>query len=50
MAWIGRIVILLLLILPIVLTLGLILIFIPVGLWLSAIFAGVPVSLLSLIG
>jgi uncharacterized protein YqfA (UPF0365 family) len=50
MAWIGRILVILMVLLLAIPTLGMILIFVPVGLWISAIFAGVPVSLQSLVG
>ena len=50
MAWIGRIFVILLVVLFAIPTLGIILIFVPVGLWISAIFAGVPVSLQTLVG
>ena len=50
MAWIGRILVILLVFLFAIPTLGIILIFVPVGLWISAIFAEVPVSLQSLVG
>ena len=50
MAWIGRILVILLVVLFAIPTLGIILFFVPVGLWISAIFAGVPVSLQSLVG
>ena len=50
MAWIGRILVILLVFLFAIPTLGIILVFVPVGLWISAIFAGVPVSLQILIG
>ncbi len=50
MSWIGRILVLLTVLLLAIPTLGMILIFVPVGLWISAIFAGVPVTLQSLVG
>ena len=50
MQWIGRILVILMVLLLAIPTLGMILIFVPVGLWISAIFAGVPVSLQSLVG
>ncbi|MQG76283.1 MAG: UPF0365 family protein [SAR202 cluster bacterium] len=50
MQWVGRILVILMVLLLAIPTLGIILIFVPVGLWISAIFAGVPVSLQSLVG
>ena len=50
MAWIGRFFVIFSVILFAIPTLGIILIFVPVGLWLSAIFAGVPVGITTLIG
>jgi len=50
MAWIGRFFVIFSVILLAIPTLGVILIFVPVGLWLSAIFAGVPVGITTLVG
>lgn len=50
MAWIGRFFVIFFVILFAIPTLGIILIFVPVGLWLSAIFAGVPVGITTLVG
>ena len=50
MRWIGTIATSLIVIIMAVPTLGIVLFFVPVGLWLSALFAGVPVSLSTLMG
>ena len=50
MQWIGRFMVVLVVLLLAVPTLGIVLIFVPIGLWLSALFAGVPVGLGSLVG
>ena len=50
MRWIGTILVSAIVIILAIPTLGIILFFVPVGLWLSALFAGVPVSLGTLIG
>ncbi len=50
MRWIGTIATSLVVIIMAVPTLGIVLFFVPVGLWLSALFAGVPVSLSTLMG
>ena len=50
MRWIGTIATSLVVIIMAIPTLGIVLFFVPVGLWLSALFAGVPVSLSTLMG
>ena len=50
MRWIETILTSLMVVIMAVPTLGIVLLFLPVGLWLSALFAGVPVSLSTLVG